>query len=113
MSRRSAPAEFIKELYIQINQEDADLLDLSEGDILRVSSRRGSVEGKAKITDRVPAGMVFLPFHFSEASANILTSAVTDPDSDTPAYKISAVSLEKVSEKSPFRKESMVAYSGD
>lgn len=113
MSRRSAPAEFIKELYIQINQEDADLLDLSEGDILRVSSRRGSVEGKARITDRVPAGMVFLPFHFSEASANILTSAVTDPDSDTPAYKISAVSLEKVSEKSPFRNKTVVAYSGD
>lgn len=113
MSRRSAPAEFIKELYIQVNPEDASLMDLSEGETLRVSSRRGHVEGKAKITDRVPAGMVFLPFHFSEASANILTSAVTDPDSDTPAYKISAVSLEKVSEKNAFRKETMVAYSGN
>lgn len=96
MSRRSAPAEFIKELYIQINPEAAKTLDIEEGDALRVTSRRGYVEGKAKISDVVPPEMVFLPFHFGEAAANMLTSAVTDPDSDTPAYKISAVKVEKV-----------------
>lgn len=96
MSRRSSPAEFIKELYVEINPEDALDLNIEEGKTVRVTSRRGTVEGKAKITDRVAPGMIFLPFHFSEASANMLTAAVTDPDSDTPAYKISAVKVEKV-----------------
>ena len=59
-------------------------------------TRRGSVEGKAKVTDRVPPKMVFLPFHFGEASANVLTAAVIDPDSETPGYKVSAVRVEKV-----------------
>jgi len=38
--------------------------------------------------------MVFLPFHFAEAGANVLTAAVIDPDSETPAYKINAVKVE-------------------
>lgn len=99
MSRRSSPAEFIKELYVEINPEDALEINIEEGRTVRVTSRRGTVEGKAKITDRVAPGMIFLPFHFSEASANVLTAAVTDPDSDTPAYKISAVNIEKVTEE--------------
>lgn len=95
MTRRSAPGEFIKELYVEVHPEDAALMGLAEGDRVRVTSRRGSVEGRAKVTDRVPPKMVFLPFHFGEASANILTSAAVDPDSETPGYKISAVRVEK------------------
>jgi len=96
MTRRSAPGEFVKELYVEVNPNDAARMNLSEGDSVRVTSRRGSLEGKAKITDRVPPEMVFLPFHFGEASANILTAAVIDPDSETPGYKISAVRVERV-----------------
>ena len=96
MSRRSAPGEFIRELFIEINPADAGALRVDEGMMLRVTSRRGTVSGKARITDRVPQKMVFLPFHFGEASANLLTAAVVDPDSETPAYKISAVKVEKV-----------------
>ncbi len=95
MTRRSAPGEFVKELYVEVHPEDAARMKLAEGDRVRVTSRRGSVEGKAKITDRVPPEMVFLPFHFGEASANILTAAVIDPDSETPGYKVSAVKVEK------------------
>ncbi len=68
--------------------------------MLKVTSRRGDVEGRAQITDRVPPEMVFLPFHFGEASANILTAAEIDPDSETPGYKISAVKIEKAGKKS-------------
>lgn len=95
MSRRSTTAEFIRELYIQINPEDALTLGIEKGDQLKVTSRRGSVTGKAEITDRVPPKMVFLPFHFGEAAANVLTAAVIDPDSETPGYKISAVKVGK------------------
>ena len=93
MSRRSAPGEFVKELFIEINAHDAEALLAEEGAMLRVTSRRGALEGRARITDRVPPGMVFLPFHFAEAGANRLTASVVDPDSETPAYKISAVNI--------------------
>ena len=96
MSRRSAPSEFVKEMYIEVNPQDAGEMKLHDEDVVKVTSRRGSVEGKAKVTDRVPPKMVFLPFHFSESAANQLTAAVIDPDSETPAYKISAVTVEKV-----------------
>ncbi len=96
MTRRSAPGEFVKELYVEVHPADAAALCLEEGQLVRVTSRRGSVEGKAKVTDRVPPKMVFLPFHFGEASANVLTAAVIDPDSETPGYKVSAVRVEKV-----------------
>ncbi len=94
MSRRSAPGEFVRELFIEINPKDAEALHVEEDAMIRVTSRRGSVSGKAKITDRVPPKMVFLPFHFAEAGANVLTAAVIDPDSETPAYKINAVKVE-------------------
>lgn len=96
MTRRSAPGEFVKELYIEVNPADAVDLQVVSGDVIRVTSRRGSVEGRARVTDRVPPRMVFLPFHFAEAAANVLTAAVIDPDSETPAYKISAARIEKV-----------------
>jgi formate dehydrogenase alpha subunit len=96
MTRRSSTGEFIKEMYIEINPEDAAALGVEAGEKLKVTSRRGEVSGDAKITERVPAGTVFLPFHFSETSANILTSARIDPDSKTPGFKVSAVKLEKV-----------------
>ena len=84
------------ELYIEVNPVDAHNMKVSDEDMIRVTSRRGSVEGKVKVTDRVPPKMVFLPFHFSEARANLLTAAAIDPDSETPAYKVSAVKVEKV-----------------
>jgi predicted molibdopterin-dependent oxidoreductase YjgC len=95
MSRRSAPGEFVTELYIEIHPADAAELQVEPGEMLSVSSRRGVVQGKAKISDRVPPRMVFLPFHFAESGANFLTSAEIDPVSETPGYKISAVKLLK------------------
>jgi formate dehydrogenase alpha subunit len=95
MSRRSAPGEFVTELYIEIHPADAAELQVEPGEMLSVSSRRGVVEGKAKISDRVPPRMVFLPFHFAESGANFLTAAEIDPVSETPGYKISAVRVLK------------------
>lgn len=95
MSRRGPSGEHVKELFIEINPADAEALSVNEGDKITVTSRRGSVTGKTQITDRVPPRMVFLPFHFAEAAANVLTAAVVDPDSETPAYKVSAVEVSK------------------
>lgn len=95
MSRRGPSGEHIKEIFIELNPVDAESLGVGPGEEIIVTSRRGSVKGKTELTERVPQKMVFLPFHFAEAAANVLTAAVIDPDSETPAYKISAVKVEK------------------
>lgn len=95
MTRRSATGEFLDRLYIEVNPEDAGNLSLADGEMVRVTSRRGTVAGEARVTDRVPPGVVFLPFHFGEAAANNLTASVWDPTSETPPFKISAVKIEK------------------
>ena len=95
MTRRTPSAEFIKSLYIEVNPEDAAAMGLGEGDDVKVTSRRGSVVGEARITDRVPPKMVFVPFHFGEQPANALTASVWDISTETPAYKINAVKVEK------------------
>ncbi|HOR54974.1 MAG TPA: molybdopterin-dependent oxidoreductase, partial [Synergistales bacterium] len=95
MTRRTPSAEYIKSLYVEVNPEDAAAIGLKEGDDVRVTSRRGSLVGETRITDRVSPSMVFVPFHFGEQPANVLTASVWDDTSETPAYKINAVKVEK------------------
>lgn len=80
----------------EINPVDANRLGIGEGDIIRVSSRRGSVLTRACLTERVPAGVVFMTFHFAESAANMLTAAVLDPVAKIAEFKVSAVKVEKV-----------------
>lgn len=84
------------EAMIEVNPEDADKLGLNGHKQVRVTSRRGSIEAAAWITDRVPAGMVYANFHFPEASANELTIAALDPISKIPEYKVCAVKVSVV-----------------
>jgi len=79
---------------IEISQEDADKLGLNGSKRIRVTSRRGSIEAEALITDRVLPGMVYANFHFPEASANELTIAALDPVAKIPEYKVCAVKVE-------------------
>lgn len=97
MTRR---AEGIMQVYgealVELNPDDADKLGVNGKNILRITSRRGSIEAKAWVTDRVPPGMVYANFHFPEASANELTHASLDPVSKIPSYKVTAVKVELV-----------------
>lgn len=81
---------------VEINPEDASRWNAKDGTRLRVTSRRGSIEATAWITERVPSGMVYANFHFPNASANELTHATLDPIAKIPEYKISAVRVEVV-----------------
>ena len=63
---------------------------------MRVSTRRGSIIIKAKISDRVFAGSVFIPFHFYEAPANLLTNDALDPIAKIPELKVCACKIEKI-----------------
>ncbi len=84
------------ESLIEVNPDDAVKLGLNGKSKVRITSRRGSIEAQAWVTDRVPPGMVYANFHFPEASANELTHASLDPVAKIPEYKITAVKVELV-----------------
>ena len=83
--------------YMEINPDDAAQLGIQQGDMADVESRRGKIGIPARVTERVPKGTVFIPFHFAECAANMLTSPVLDPDAKIPVLKVCAVNVSKKS----------------
>jgi len=82
------------EAYVEIHPDDAKQLGINDGKKVRVSSRRGSISIKATISDRPIKGMLFIPFHFREAAANVLTNTALDPIAKIPEIKICAAKVE-------------------
>ena len=85
--------------YVEINPGDADKFGLNGHQMVRVESRRGFIQAEAQLTERVPPGVIFIPFHFAEAAANVLTNPALDPIAKIPEYKVCAVRLEPVVDK--------------
>jgi formate dehydrogenase major subunit/formate dehydrogenase alpha subunit len=83
--------------FFEISAEDAAALGLGDGDRARLVSRRGDLEARARITDRVYPGLVWMALHFAQAKVNWLTHDVGDPLIGTPEYKVSAVRVERSS----------------
>lgn len=82
---------------IQVNPATASNLNIADGETVRVITRRGSIELKAKVTDILEENVIFTFFHFSEAAANRLTNAgALDPVAGIPEYKVCAARLEKI-----------------
>ncbi len=101
MTKRSKGLhEICPEGYVEINSEDAGKLEITEGEKVKVQSRRGEIEIKAKITESVPHGVIFIPFHFAETPANVLTNPALDPVAKIPELKVAACRLEKISKYS-------------
>jgi formate dehydrogenase alpha subunit len=95
MTRRSTKLEAESpEGYVELNPEDAAGLGVADGQQVRVASRRGEIQARAWVTDRVPRGLVFAPFHYAEAAANVLTNPAVDPTAKIPEYKVCAVRVE-------------------
>lgn len=84
------------EPYVEINHDDAKELGIKDKQMVKVSSRRGTITLKASLGHIVARGSVFIPFHYREAPANILTILAVDPIAKIPEYKVCAVKLEKV-----------------
>ena len=80
--------------FVEINPEDAINYKISARQQVKITSRRGTITCAAQLTDRVPPGQVFVPFHFAEGAANVLTNNVLDPESGIPEFKVCAVRLE-------------------
>jgi formate dehydrogenase major subunit len=95
MSRRTPRLhDEVPSNYVQVNPVDAANEGIDSGDMVTLSSRRGSIEVSAKVTAEVPAGLLFVPFHFAEASANVLTNPALDPACKMPEFKVCAARME-------------------
>lgn len=97
---QTSRSEGINELYgeetVDISTADAKSLSIINGERVRVSSRRGEVHVKARITSEVPEGLVWMSFHFQEGNSNWLTNDAFDPETLTAEYKACAVSVSKL-----------------
>jgi formate dehydrogenase major subunit/formate dehydrogenase alpha subunit len=82
------------EPFFEISAEDAATYGVADGELARLVSRRGSLEARAHVTDRVYPGLVWMALHFAQAKVNWLTHDVGDALIGTPEYKVSAVRVE-------------------
>ena len=95
MTRRATVLDSIEpEAVALLNRRDLRRMDLRAGDRIRVTTRRGTIELKARLDRDVPEGMVFIPFCFAEAPANVLTNPVLDPFGKIPEFKFCAAKVE-------------------
>lgn len=91
LERIAPPAPF------EIHPEDAEKEGIQEGDMVELSTRRGTVNVRAVVTERSPRGTIFMPFHYREGAANVLTNDALDPIAKIPEFKICAVKLTRFS----------------
>ena len=95
MSRRSRGiGNIVHEELVEVSPADAEKIGISNKSWVNVSSRRGTVKVRAKVTERSQPGNVFMTFHFQDALSNMLTSEHRDPITGTPEYKSCAVKIE-------------------
>jgi len=97
MTRRvDALNEFVSGAYAEIHPGDVQHLGLVDGGPVRIRTRRGQIETTVKSTEMVARGSVFVPFHFAEAAANILTNDALDPKAKIPELKVAACQVTRI-----------------
>jgi ferredoxin-nitrate reductase len=89
--------------FVEVNPSDADRLKVEDGDLVQISSRRGTIQLPARLREGVTPGMIFVPFHWGDLfgegnAANYLTIAAIGRVAKQPELKFCAVNLEKVPE---------------
>ena len=96
MTRRAKALDAIQpEAFCEMHADDLAEIGVSDGGWVTLSTRRGSITLRARASTRMPRGNVFLPFHFREAGANVLTNDALDPFGKIPEFKFSAVKAQK------------------
>jgi formate dehydrogenase major subunit len=86
----------LSEAFLQMNPIDAGRLRITDGERVIASSRRGKIGVKARLSDDIPAGVTFVPFHFAGTAANVLTNPAFDPACKMPEFKVCAIKIEKM-----------------
>ncbi|MEF1288705.1 formate dehydrogenase subunit alpha [Vibrio sp. M260118] len=94
MTRKTKGLDKLAGPRAMISVQDAEALGISNGQRLKVSTRRGEIEIDAFVTKRIQKGVIFIPFHFVESSVNRLTTTATDPHAKIPEFKVAAVKVE-------------------
>ncbi len=97
LTRPSVLNDIWPECTVELHPNDAARLVLSTGDWVDLSSRRGKITARLLVTGRSPEGTVFIPFHFAEAAANVLTDNRIDTRAKIPDYKVCGVKIERAS----------------
>ncbi len=98
MTRRSQLLEREERFpYVEISTEDAKELGIADRAWVYVATRRGEVKAMARVTDVAKKGVLFMPFHFEEAPANLLTNNALDPVAKIPEYKVCAAKIRSAS----------------
>ena len=96
ITRRSHVLDFLEpEAMVCLSPGDLERLGIAAGDAVRVTTRRGVIESRARSDAKLPDGVVFIPFCFAEAAANILTNPALDPIGKIPEFKYCAARVEK------------------
>ena len=96
MTRHSQNLEWLRPYELaEVNPADAERLGLVENELVRVTSRRGSITTRITVTEQVPPGTMFMTFHFKESPVNELTNSAGDPVTKTAEFKVCAVRMEK------------------
>jgi len=93
MTRNSSLNEAYPEARLEIHPADAEIHGIRNDDAVKVQSRRGEIILRASVTEKTSVGVVFIPFHFAEAAANLLTNDALDPQAKIPEYKACAVQV--------------------
>ncbi len=84
------------ENFVEIHEEDADRLGIRDGDKVRVATRRGEITACAHVAGKVRPGGLWMPFHYGESSANLLTNDAFDDITRTAEYKVCAARIERL-----------------
>ena len=92
-TRRTENNIWHSEDILDLHESDAQLRGIADGSWVKLSSRVGETIMKARITDEVPAGVVYTTFHFPESGANVITTDFSDWATNCPEYKVTAVEI--------------------
>jgi len=97
MTRRSSVLDELEpEAVASLSPDDMSRMNIAPGAMIKVSTRRGILELRARADGAVPSGMVFIPFCYAEAPANVLTNQALDPFGKIPEFKFCAARVEGV-----------------
>ncbi|MGL6260762.1 formate dehydrogenase subunit alpha [Vibrio sp. WXL210] len=95
MTRKTKGLDKLAGPRVMLSVTDAEAMDIGNGEMLTVTTRRGSIDIAAFVTKRIQPGVVFIPFHFAESPVNRLTNTAKDPHAKIPEFKVAAVRVEK------------------
>jgi formate dehydrogenase major subunit len=109
-TRRTGNIAWHPEDRLEIHPSDAELRGIRDADPVRLASRKGAITLSARLTDRVPPGVVYTTFHHPELGANVVTTEHSDWATNCPEYKVTAVEVRPVSV--PTETEEHAAHAG-